>query len=189
MLRGPALSRTRDVLWKYLSAWPCGSLSVTGSTHSFAVFADSRVVVCVFVALFAVGLAPVVVVLPLRVFAGRDYFKVLWVDAVAYPAEVVELHSFGDWLVVGVFPHDSVDDSWGVAGAALCEGVAVAVEASLPFPAAGFVVDFDEPHEACLFCSVELVSHGVDHTHIDISPTIVYYVTNQSKEAPRTPNG
>lgn len=167
---GQPLPRTRDALCRYLAACAWRSCSVTSTTYSLTVFADARVLVCVFVALFAVRFAPVVMVLPFGVFAGRDDLKVFGIDAVAYAAEMVELHTFGDWLVVGVFPHSAVDDSWRVTGSSLGEGVAVAVEASLPFPAAGFGVDFDESHEAGLFCSVELVSHGVDCSRLTVTP-------------------
>jgi len=43
-------------------------------------------------------------VLAFGVFAGSDDFEVGWVAAGAVSTEVVELHPFGDFLVVFVLP-------------------------------------------------------------------------------------
>ena len=107
-------------------------VSGAGATDTLSILGDARVFVVVFVTVRAVRFAPIAVVLPCGVDAGCDYFEVFWVDAVPLPAQVVELHSFGDELVVVVLPQDSVDDSFGVAGSPLSEGVAVFVELSCP---------------------------------------------------------
>lgn len=107
-------------------------VSGAGAAYTLSVFGDARVFVVVFVAVGAVCFAPVAVILSSCVDAGCHYFEVVWIDAVPLPAQVIELHSFGDELVVVVLPQDSVDDSFGVAGSPLGEGVAVLVELSCP---------------------------------------------------------
>lgn len=114
-------------------------------------------------ALLAVRLVPVGMVLSSRIDAGGDGFEVVGVDAVPLPTQVIELHPLGYGLVVVMLPEDSVDDSLGVAGSPLCEGVSVAVEGALPEPAA-VLVDEDLALESGELCSVESVvwvGHGV----------------------------
>jgi hypothetical protein len=118
--------------------------------------ANSRVLVVVFVAGWAVRLAPVGVVLSISVDAAGDRLKMRWSNAATVSALVVELQAVRDLALV-VLIGDSVRGPLRVSWAYSMLAIAVGHERAFPFPAA-VSFDADKALEACEFSAVE---HGV----------------------------
>lgn len=91
-------------------------------------------------------------VLALGVFAGSDDFEMGWIAAGTVSAEVVELHTFGDFLVVFVLPEDSVDYSVWLAWSLAVFAVSVGGFGAGPYPA--FVLDADFAFDSGEFAGV-----------------------------------
>ena len=110
------------------------------TAHALSRWRDAGVRFIVCVSLWAFGFASACMVLTHRVFAACDDFHVIWIDAVACTAEVVELQVFGYVLSLVMLEDDAVGYSISMAWSSLPFGVSVGRCGSCPFPALGFCI-------------------------------------------------